>query len=388
MNEVPLGELIRPAGRKAGAEADLPVYSVTKHAGFVPSLEYFKKQVFSRDTEGYKLVERGDFAYATIHLDEGSVGIAPERALISPMYTVFSADACSIDPSYLIRFLKSPRALAHYPQLGRGAIHRRKAISLAALGSLMVPLPSLDEQRRIAAILDHADELRAKRRQAFNLLDSLTEASFLAIFGDPLQAEPDAMRPLPDLLTRAPQNGAYFPKDAYDPAGVEMVHMSDAFHRVVRRGSLKRVRASATEIMRYGIDQGDLLVARRSLNFEGSGKACMVPKSGEPLLFESSLIRVTPDPKRITVRYMFHYLNNTRVRGRWVLPRVTGATISGINQKALASIPVVVPSRAQLARFGDATAKLDDLRTYHERAAHAEEEFFSSLQGRAFRGDL
>ncbi len=117
MADVTLAELIRPAGRKAGAETDLPVYSVTKHFGFVPSLEYFKKQVFSRDVESYKVVEVGNFAYATIHLDEGSIGIAPQRALISPMYTVFSIDESRVDPRYLIRFLKSPRALAHYPRL-------------------------------------------------------------------------------------------------------------------------------------------------------------------------------------------------------------------------------------------------------------------------------
>ena len=85
MKPVALAELITGAGEKAGSETDLPVYSVTKHSGFVPSLEYFKKQVFSRHVEGYKLVEPGDFAYATIHLDEGSIGIAPERCLISPM---------------------------------------------------------------------------------------------------------------------------------------------------------------------------------------------------------------------------------------------------------------------------------------------------------------
>ena len=51
--------------------------------------------------KGYKLVEPGNFAYATIHLDEGSIGIAPERALISPMYTVFRVDESRVDPGYL-----------------------------------------------------------------------------------------------------------------------------------------------------------------------------------------------------------------------------------------------------------------------------------------------
>ncbi|NLT31675.1 MAG: restriction endonuclease subunit S, partial [Propionibacterium sp.] len=87
MKMVALGELVRGAGKKAGLDSEWPVYSVTKHAGFVPSLEYFSKQVFSRDLAAYRVVEPGDFAYATIHLDEGSIGIAPVRALISPMYT-------------------------------------------------------------------------------------------------------------------------------------------------------------------------------------------------------------------------------------------------------------------------------------------------------------
>ena len=50
---------------------------------------------------------------------------------------------------------------------------------------LPIPLPPIEEQRRIAAILDQADELRAKRRTSLALLDSLTESIFLDMFGDP-----------------------------------------------------------------------------------------------------------------------------------------------------------------------------------------------------------
>ena len=101
------------------------------------------------------------------------------------MYTVFKSDDSRVDAGYLIRFLKSPRALSHYSHLGKGAVHRRKAISLSVLGLLPVPLPPLPEQRRIAAILDHADALRAKRRQVLARLDSLTQSIFHEMFGDP-----------------------------------------------------------------------------------------------------------------------------------------------------------------------------------------------------------
>jgi hypothetical protein len=53
------------------------------------------------------------------------------------------------------------------------------------LGSLLLPLPPLEEQRRIAAILDQAETLRTQRRQALAHLDTLTQSLFLDMFGDP-----------------------------------------------------------------------------------------------------------------------------------------------------------------------------------------------------------
>ena len=54
------------------------------------------------------------------------------------------------------------------------------------LDNLLIPLPPLDQQKRIAAILDAADALRAKRREALAELDTLLQSTFLDMFGDPV----------------------------------------------------------------------------------------------------------------------------------------------------------------------------------------------------------
>ena len=51
---------------------------------------------------------------------------------------------------------------------------------------LQIPLPPLAEQKRIAGILDAADALRAKRREALAQLDTLLQSTFLDMFGDPV----------------------------------------------------------------------------------------------------------------------------------------------------------------------------------------------------------
>ncbi len=58
-------------------------------------------------------------------------------------------------------------------------------LSLGEIGNFKVPLPPLAEQRRIAAILDKAEEIRAKRRATVALLDKLPQSIFLEMFGDP-----------------------------------------------------------------------------------------------------------------------------------------------------------------------------------------------------------
>jgi type I restriction enzyme S subunit len=182
-----LGKVAKPVSVRASTDCTDPVFSVTKHAGMVPSSEYFKKQVFSRDIEGYKFVQRGQFAYATIHLDEGSIGLLDtvDRAVVSPMYTVFETDSAQVYGPYLLRLLKSEWALSRYQTMGNGSVHRRRAIPFETLEKLEIALPDLYEQKRIAAILDKADSLRHKRQQAISLADDFLRAIFLDMFGDP-----------------------------------------------------------------------------------------------------------------------------------------------------------------------------------------------------------
>ena len=67
---------------------------------------------------------------------------------------------------------------------GRGATFLQ--VSKSDIASLQIPLPSLAEQKRIAGILDAADALRAKRREALAQLDVLLQSTFLEMFGDPV----------------------------------------------------------------------------------------------------------------------------------------------------------------------------------------------------------
>jgi len=88
---VRVGSVAKEVKATNNTGAEIPVLSCTKYDGLVDSLSYFGKQVFSMDTSAYKVVSRGEFAYATNHIEEGSIGYQDfyEKGLVSPMYTVF-----------------------------------------------------------------------------------------------------------------------------------------------------------------------------------------------------------------------------------------------------------------------------------------------------------
>ena len=88
-----------------------------------------------------------------------------------------------VSPSYLYHFLNSPK-FRNWTKNSSGA--NIKNIRASELGDFKFELPSLDEQKRIAAILDKADAIRRKRQQAIQLADDFLRSVFLDMFGDPV----------------------------------------------------------------------------------------------------------------------------------------------------------------------------------------------------------
>jgi type I restriction enzyme S subunit len=161
--KVHIGAIAIQSSSRAGKQ-DLPVLSCTKHSGLVLSSSFFGKQVFSRDLANYKIVRRGQFAYATNHLEEGSIGLLEDReaGVVSPMYTVFEITQDDVDPQYLFAVLKSEPYVKLFRRITSGSVNRRGALRWNAFKRIEILLPSLMEQRRIVRVLrsfDHELEL-------------------------------------------------------------------------------------------------------------------------------------------------------------------------------------------------------------------------------------
>lgn len=156
---IPLKKIAKDSSKKNPANKDLVVLSCTKYNGLVPSLEYFGRKIYSDDLTTYKIVSKGQFAYATNHIEEGSIGYQSnyDEALISPMYTVFQTDE-TVNDNFLFRVLKSTNYIHEYQKRMEGSIDRRGGLRWDEFSKIKVPNPELKEQIAIVEILDKATE--------------------------------------------------------------------------------------------------------------------------------------------------------------------------------------------------------------------------------------
>jgi len=153
-----IGEVAKQVSVKNISGAALPVLSCTKHAGLVDSLAYFGKQIFSEDLSTYKVVPRGAFAYATNHIEEGSIGFQNlhQEAVISPMYTVFKTTK-AVHNGFLFKLLKTEWYRHIFEVCTSASVDRRGSLRWKEFAKIRIPFPGMPEQEKISGVIDVAD---------------------------------------------------------------------------------------------------------------------------------------------------------------------------------------------------------------------------------------
>lgn len=307
------------------------------------------------------------------------------KTLIPPHPVSFSQDLTAINPcnnldlKYLSRFLQSRSQ--YFEQHARGATI--KGVTRRVVEDLSIPLPPLDEQRRIAAILDKADVIRQKRRQATAHLGTLTQSLVARVLRS--TTERTLLR---DLIKDGPKNGLYRPKSAYG-TGVPIIRI-DSFKYGAPKllmNSTKRLELKRDAIEEFALKEGDVLINRvNSRNYVG--KTALVGALQEPVVFESNMMRLRLETQRVRERFFAEFMQTQDAR-RQLAPMVKDAiNQSSINQQDVKMIEVPMPPIEVQDAFVCTIDDLESQRTALESSTRLADVLFTSLQSRAFRGEL
>lgn len=287
------------------------------------------------------------------------------------------------DARYLLHFLRHQAESGQFASLSRGVgIHH---LGRQALAERPVPLPPIAEQRRIAAALDETDQLRAKRRQALALLDTLIESIFLDMFGE-LPGELWPIVRFGDLISDARLGLVRASADLVAEGRYPYMRMN-AIDRggLLDLSSLRRTAATREEVSRYGLRRGDLLFNTRNTR-ELVGKAAIYTDD-ETCLFNNNLMRVRFTPEANST-YIWAALRRPALRHELEIRKSGTTSVFAIYAKDLKTVSISLPPIDLQTAFARAIDQLAVRRDKLRRAQTTLDDLFSSLQQRAFRGEL
>jgi type I restriction enzyme, S subunit len=389
---VPLGEIVGPASVERAGSKSLTVLSMTSSKGLVPQSSIFKKRIASGDLANYKIVRPNQLVVG-IHIDEGAVGFsgAEQVGIVSPAYSIWELkDQSSIHVPYLERFIRSPRALVYFASKYRETAERRGKLTQDQFLSLSVPLPDVAQQRRVASILEKAEVLRLKRREALAQLDCLVQSIFVEMFGDPLCNPKGWLKTPISNVCDSPEDikcgpfGTQLSKSEVTEEGVPLWGIKNVNAQFHLPAFEFLTSTTARRLEAYGLRAGDIVMTRKGT----VGNCAVYPASLPDGVMHSDLLRIRTAHRKCEPFFLSHQLHYSKDVERQLALISGGAVMPGINVSKLRGLEVLVPPIESQREFSNRVSTVGALKAKLVESERALSATFASLQDHAFRGKL
>ncbi|HGU9337545.1 TPA: restriction endonuclease subunit S [Escherichia coli] len=259
-------------------------------------------------------------------------------ALLNQRVCKITPNPETLDKNFLYHFLQKELDKIH----ATTDVVTVKHLSVKKIQDIKIRLPSLKEQKRIAAILDKADAIRQKREQAIKLADDFLRAKFLEMFGTPA-----------NNIHRFPKGTIRDLVDSVNYGTSAKASIDSGEYPILRMGNityqgrwdftdLKYLDLSVKEKDKYLVKEGDLLFNRTNSK-ELVGKTA-VYEEDRPMAFAGYLIRVRPNSIGNNY-YISGYLNS--IHGKITLMNMCKSIVgmANINAQELQNIEILIPPK-------------------------------------------
>jgi type I restriction enzyme, S subunit len=283
----------------------------------------------------------------------------------------------SLDKNFAFYLLQSITERVKASGRGISMIHMTKA----GMEAWEVGLPPLEEQRRIAAILDKADALRRKRKRALDLLNSLTQSIFMEMFGDERNSPFDikVLDTIADRIT----DGAHF-TPTYVDSGVPFLRVTDIQDEEINWQAVKYIPREEHDklVLRCRPESGDVLLSKNGT----IGIPRYVDWENIFSIFVS-LCLIKPTKRILSGRYLTTYLK-TPAAQRQLRQHAKTGTVTNLHLTEIRKMLIPLPPIEEQRKWEEMEATLRSRSKRQLRAFINSEALFSSLQSLAFSGQL
>lgn len=306
------------------------------------------------------------------------VVLPDEKGLATTELVPMLPDPKRLDRKYLAYYLRSNSFVSWISEQVAGA--KMPRVSMNVFWQHVIPLPPLEEQKRIAAILDKADAIRQKRQQAIELADEFLRSVFLDMFGDPVtNSKGWEVIKFEDVGTLDRGKSKHRPRN--DPK------LLNGKYPLIQTGDVAN---SGGYLTKYTSTYSDFGLAQSKM--WPTGTLCItiaanIAKTGIltfDACFPDSVVGFTANQK-VTIEYIQHWLSFLQKMLEETAPE---SAQKNINLAILRGLDIPVPPIQKQKQFSDVVNKLRNMKDGINKAEHTHFDMFNSLSQKAFSGQL
>ncbi|MFD9973250.1 restriction endonuclease subunit S [Streptomyces sp. NPDC059017] len=343
--------------------------------------------------KGYTQFSDGDLLVAKITpcFENGKIAqasLSHAHGAGSTEFHVVRPDQTKVDARFLLHFLRHPTVRATGEMRMTGSAGQRR-VPASYLADLHVPVPSLEEQRRIAQALDHTDRLRDQRRLAISLLDDLIRSIFLDMFGAPDQAWPhvtvkDVAKDVKGSIRTGPF-GSQLLREEFVDSGIPVLGIDNAVtNEFAWQGRRFITEEKYKKLERYRVYPGDVLITIMGT----CGRCAIVPDDIPIAINTKHLCCVSLERSKCLPEFLHSYFLMHPVSQRYLHRTAKGAIMAGLNMGLIEDMPIALPPIAMQQDFADRVNSARKTKALHMAHLAELDGLFESLHHRAFRGEL
>lgn len=315
----------------------------------------------------------------------GKLAITAKEVCFNQQINGLIFDEQKIFPKYGFYFAQTIK-----PQLEKASSSTTLPIvNKSRFSDLEIKYPPLAEQRRIASILDQADELRQKRQQAIEKLDQLLQATFIDMFGDPV-SNPKGWRSdknlgdVADIVSGITKGRKITGKSLRE---IPYLAVSNVQDKYLNLSIIKTIEASDDEIERYRLKQGDLLLTEGG-DPDKLGRGTLWNNEVDECIHQNHVFRVRLTSKEFTPNYLNWIVGNEYGKRYFLKSAKQTTGIASINMGQLKKLPLLTPPLDLQIQFDERCIKIHQIKNQLVDSYKDINHLFSSLQNQAFNGTL
>lgn len=336
-----------------------------------------------------QLTRAHDVLVSTVRPNLNAVAEVPEnydKAISSTGFCVLRPNQTVLHSRYLFYFCRHNSFVEHLTKMATGASY--PAVTEAQIVEIKIPLPTLEEQQRLAYILDCADKQWRLRSSAVEQTEQMVASAFLEICGNPIRNNMNwPVRVVEDLLstdrpgTKCGPFGSALKRHEYVQEGVPVWGVENVqFNRFVEEGSLFIEPEKYRQLSAYQVSRGDILITRAGT----VGRMCVANPSVKDSIIGTNLIKVSLNEELIFPEYFCTLMSYFPGIVNTLRASADDTAYSFMNTSTIEALEIPLPPKKTQMRFAAVVKSLDGIQKRNREAQRQAKLLFDSLLDGSF----